>query len=38
VDLPKEDTLNMVELDFNYLATNKATMIEKWNTLWAKTH
>jgi len=38
VDLPKEDTLNMVDLDFAYLAANKEKMIEKWNTLWAETH
>lgn len=38
IDLPKEDTLNMVELDFAYLAENKDQMIDHWNTLWAETH
>lgn len=38
IDLPKEDTLNMVELDFDYLATNKDSLIDRWNTLWAETH
>lgn len=38
IDLPKEDTLNMVELDFEYLSKNKKAMIDKWNTLWADTH
>lgn len=37
-NLPKEDTLNLVPLDFNYLAENKASINNKWNTLWAKTH
>jgi len=38
LDLPKEETLNMVELDFDFLSKNKAAMIDKWNTLWADTH
>lgn len=38
IDLPKEDTLNLKELDFNYLAENKDKMMEKWNSLWAETH
>lgn len=38
LDLPKEDTLNMVELDFDYLTENKAKLIDKWNSLWAELH
>lgn len=38
LDLPKEETLSMVELDFDFLSKNKAAMIDKWNTLWADTH
>lgn len=36
VGLPEADTLNLKELDFDYLIKNKDTMIERWNTLWAE--
>lgn len=38
VDLPEESTLDMVELDFDYLTENKEKLIDKWNSLWAETH
>lgn len=34
--LPAEDTMTMVELDFDYLAENKEQMIEHWNDLVAE--
>ena len=37
-NLPSDDALNLVPLDFNYLSKNKNTIINKWNTLWAKSH
>lgn len=37
-NLPKDDALNLVPLDFNYLSKNKNTLISKWNALWARTH
>lgn len=33
--LPEESTMTMVELDFDYLTTNKETIITKWNDLVA---
>ncbi len=36
-DLPADDVLGLVELDFDYLTTNKDAMIDRWNTLWAET-
>lgn len=36
-DLPADNTLGLVELDFNYLAENKGAMLDRWNTLWAET-
>lgn len=36
VDLPKEEELNLVDLDFDYLTKNKDKMIDKWNTMWAE--
>lgn len=35
VGLPSESEMKLVELDFDYLAQNKAEMIDKWNTLWS---
>lgn len=37
-ELPSEDTLNLKELYFDYLAENKTALCDKWNTLWAKLH
>ena len=34
--LPDTKTLNMVDLDFNYLSTNKSPICKKWNQLWAQ--
>lgn len=38
MELPSEDTLNLKELYFDYLAENKTALCDKWNTLWAKLH
>jgi iron(III) transport system substrate-binding protein len=38
LDLPSEDTLNIVDLDFKYLSENKANICDKWNTFWAELH
>lgn len=35
-DLPKQDGLGLVDLDYAYLAENKASLLEKWNGLFAK--
>lgn len=32
--LPKEDTLGLVKLDFDYLAKNKTALIDHWATMW----
>lgn len=37
-NLPSDDSLNLVPLDFDYLSKNKNVIINKWNTLWAKSH
>lgn len=37
-NLPSDDSLNLVSLDFNYLQKNKNVIINKWNTLWAQSH
>lgn len=37
-NLPNDDSLNLVPLDFDYLSKNKNVIINKWNTLWAKSH
>ena len=34
-DLPSEDTMTMVELDFDYLTANKEAILNKWNDLVA---
>lgn len=35
-DLPAEDGLGMVELDYDYLSANKDAICTKWNDLWAE--
>jgi len=37
-DLPNESTLNIVDLDYEYLSANKDAICTKWNDLWAETH
>lgn len=37
-ELPAEDILKLVDLDFQYLTANKSALIDKWNTLWTETH
>jgi ABC-type Fe3+ transport system, periplasmic component len=32
--LPKENTLNMKKLDFDYLNANKSKLLDHWATLW----
>lgn len=36
--LPKEEDMDLIELDANYLTENKDQMIDRWNTLWTETH
>ncbi len=36
--LPDDSTLGLVDLDFDYLAANKDTMMDKWNSMWAELH
>lgn len=36
--LPGTDTLKMVDLDYDYLATHKTEIIDKWNDKWANLH
>ncbi len=36
--LPEETSMDLKDLDFDYLAENKDAMIDKWNTLWSETH
>lgn len=35
-DLPDESTLNLMPLDFDYLAENKTAICDRWNQLWAQ--
>ncbi|MVB11767.1 Bacterial extracellular solute-binding protein [Caprobacter fermentans] len=35
-DLPAAKTLNVKELDFDYLAKNKESICKNWNDLWAQ--
>ncbi len=35
-DLPANDTLGLVDLDYDYLSSNKDQLIDHWNILWAK--
>lgn len=35
-DLPAEDGLGMIDLDYDYLSTNKDAICTKWNDLWAE--
>jgi iron(III) transport system substrate-binding protein len=35
--LPKDSTLNIKKLDFDYLNTNKNQLMDKWATLWKST-
>lgn len=35
-NLPKQDGLGLVELDYAYLAENKTALLDKWNELFAK--
>lgn len=35
-DLPAEDGLGMVALDYDYLSANKDALCTKWNDLWAE--
>lgn len=35
-DLPDESTLGLVDLDYDYLSTNKDAMCTRWNDLWAE--
>lgn len=34
--LPKEDTLGLIPLDYEYLRKNQAELMNKWARLWAK--
>lgn len=34
--LPSNDSLGLVDLDYDYLSANKDQLIDHWNTLWAK--
>lgn len=36
--LPDDATLGLVDLDFDYLATNKSAIMDKWNSMWADLH
>lgn len=36
--LPEDSTLGLVDLDFDYLATNKSAIMDKWNSMWAELH
>ena len=36
--LPDDSTLNLVDLDFDYLSTNKSAIMDKWNSMWADLH
>lgn len=36
--LPDDGTLGLVDLDFDYLSTNKTAIMDKWNSLWADLH
>lgn len=35
-DLPDQETLGVVDLDYTYLADNKDALLEKWNELFAQ--
>lgn len=35
-NLPKQDDLGLVELDYAYLAENKGALMDRWNELFAK--
>lgn len=35
LDLPKEDELGLIELDYDYLSNHKEDMCTHWNDLWA---
>ncbi len=34
--LPKDDTLGLVPLDFNYLVQHQAELLDKWARMWAE--
>lgn len=34
--LPKDDTLGLIPLDFNYLMKNQGELMNKWARMWAK--
>ncbi len=36
--LPDDSTLGLVDLDFDYLASNKSAIMDKWNSMWADLH
>lgn len=36
--LPDDSTLGLVDLDFDYLSTNKSAIMDKWNSMWADLH
>ncbi|MCD8223717.1 MAG: extracellular solute-binding protein [Clostridiales bacterium] len=35
-DLPADDTLNLIDLDYDYLRDHKEDICTKWNDLWAE--